>query len=310
MSELETMLPGSKEVPFSELGEMLASAAPRKKSAFRASTATVVVVGPAARLVPVVSALAELGDVRGVRAILIAEGTAAKPVVRMSDTIVAIDGLSPAYLNNAVAAVRLPSLPALIWWRGGSRKALEDVTSLADRLVLDTEDPDELWPRATGFFEQTALTDLRWTRLTKWRAVLAHLFDLPQVRAAIDGFRQVKIVAGDQSAARLFAAWLASCLQWGSVETQIQTVSSDDVSVLESVELIGSRVSIAVRRLRGRDCLEASIDGEIADVRVSPIGHTTLSACIGEELAVRSRDLAFERALSALVSSSGSRRSR
>jgi glucose-6-phosphate dehydrogenase assembly protein OpcA len=301
MSDLETMLPGSKEVPFSELGDMLATSVPaRKKSPIRASTATVVVVGPPARLAPVVQALAELGEARGVRAILIAEGTESKPVVRMSDTIVAIDGLSPEYLNNAVAAVRLPSLPALIWWRGGSPQALDDVTKLADRLVLDTEDPDDLWLHATGFFEETALTDLRWTRLTKWRAVLAHLFDLSQVRDAIGAFRQLEIAAGDGSAARLFAAWLVSCLEWRDADIQINVVRSDDLSVLESVRLAGSPISITVRRLPGRDCLEASIAGEIADVRVSPVGHATLSACIGEELGVRSRDLAFERALSAL----------
>ena len=47
--------------------------------------------------------------------------------------------LAPRYLNNAVAALRLSSLPALVWWRGGSLDALDDLADLADRLVLDTD---------------------------------------------------------------------------------------------------------------------------------------------------------------------------
>ena len=81
-----------------------------------------------------------------------------------------------------MAALRLSSLPAVVWWRGGSVEALDDLANLADRLVLDTPDPDDVWARADTLFERTALTDLRWTRLTRWRAALAHLFDLSHVR--------------------------------------------------------------------------------------------------------------------------------
>jgi glucose-6-phosphate dehydrogenase assembly protein OpcA len=304
MTDLGMLLSGSREIPFSSLEAMLASgrdaAELRQTSAPRASTATVVVVGTPARLASALEALTAMGEASGIRAILIAEGTQATPVVRMTGSFVAIDGLSPRYLNNAVAAVRLPSLPALIWWRGGSPKALEDVTRLADRLVLDTEDPDRIWARAVRFFDQTALTDLRWTRLTKWRGALAHLFDLPQVRAAGGTFRRLLIETSDRPSGRLFAAWLVSCLGRKEIDLQISVVSSDDRSVLESVQLTGDRAAIAMRRLPGRDCLEATVQADIVDVRVSPLGHQTLSGCIGEELAVRSRDFAFERALTRL----------
>ena len=99
----------------------------------------------------------------------------------MTENAIAIAGLAPRYLNNAVAALRLSSLPAVVWWRGGSIEALDGLANLADRLVLDTVDPDAAWARADTLFERTALTDLRWTALTRWRAALAHLFDLPQV---------------------------------------------------------------------------------------------------------------------------------
>jgi glucose-6-phosphate dehydrogenase assembly protein OpcA len=304
MTDLSTLLAGSKEVPFSELENMLASgraaAEVRQRSAPRAFTATVVVVGTPARLAAAVEALGQLGDASGVRALLISEGTESTPVVRMTESFFAIDGLAPRYLDNAVAAVRLPSLPALIWWRGGSEQALIGLTTLADRLVLDTEDPERVWSHAGQMLDQTALTDLRWTRLTRWRGVLAHLFDLEQVRGAIDTFRRVAIETSDRPTGRLFAAWLMSSLEWHDVAIDITIVETDGRSALESVRLSGERLSITVHRLPGRDCLEASVEGEVVDARISPMGHATLSDCINEELTVRSRDIAFERALAAL----------
>jgi hypothetical protein len=46
----------------------------------------------------------------------------------------------------------------------------------------------------------------------------------------------------------------------------------------------------------GRGCFEAKA-GAVESEHVVPTGETSLSALIGEELGVRTRDLAFERAL-------------
>jgi glucose-6-phosphate dehydrogenase assembly protein OpcA len=127
------------------------------------------------------------------------------------------------------------------------------------------------------------------------------LFDLEQVRGAIDTFRRVAIETSDRPTGRLFAAWLMSSLGWHDVGIDITIVEkTDGRSALESVRLSGERLSITVQRLPGRDCLEASVEGEVVDARISPMGHATLSDCINEELTVRSRDVAFERALAAL----------
>jgi hypothetical protein len=304
-AHMEPLLPGGREVPFSQvettLARIIRDGEERGHSLARGATGTVVATGTRARLVAAALPMAQLADSTGVRAILISEGTESSPLVRITPSAIVIEGLAPRYLDNAVAALRLPCLPAMIWWRGGSVQALHDLADLADRLVLDTDDPDPIWTSIDALLSRTALTDVRWTRLTRWRALLAHLFDLPQVRAAIPTFRRVLIDGYDRSAARLYAAWLASSLHWApDVDIQIRPVSTEGRSVLESVELTGDHLSIAVRMLPGCDCLEASVEGERADVRVSPIGPTTLSAWMCEELAVRSRDLSFERALGAL----------
>jgi len=296
------LLPGGQDVPFAEievtLARLVRDGRRRKRGPARALTATVIVVGKPERLVAAADALEQLGESGGVRAILISEGEHTSPVARVTEHAIAISGLSPRYLNNAVAALRLSSLPAVVWWRGGSIEALDGLANLADRLVLDTPDPDTVWARADTLFERTALTDLRWTCLTRWRAAVAHLFDLSQVRRDAASIRRLTIEARDPFAARLFAGWLHSRLRWtASVKIDIRVVTTRaDVTPLVSVQLSGGAITMSLD-VRSRACLAATVDGSEGTSRIVPLGDGTLASLIGEELAVRIRDIAFEEAL-------------
>jgi glucose-6-phosphate dehydrogenase assembly protein OpcA len=123
-----------------------------------------------------------------------------------------LEGLRPDYLNNAVAALRLSSLPTLVWWRGGQTDDIQGLATLADRLVLDAEDPLEVWKVVENLAQRTSVSDLRWTRLTRWRALMAHFFDIPEVCAAACDFRTLRVEGSDRHAMRLFAGWLMSIL--------------------------------------------------------------------------------------------------
>ena len=297
----EGLLPNGHDVGFAEIEITLARIVRdghRKRGPARAATATVIVIGKPDRLVAAADALELLGEAGGVRAILISEGETTSPVARVTESAIAISGLSPRYLNNAVAALRLSSLPAVVWWRGGSVEALDDLANLADRLVLDIDEPDAVWARADTLFERTALTDLRWTRLTRWRAAVAHLFDLAQVRRSAADIRSLTIEATDPFAARLFAGWLKARLHWtASVAIEIRAVKRAGPSPLVSVRLAGAEVAISLSVHRGRSCLEATAEGAEVTARIVPLGDGTLSSLIGEELGVRTRDFAFEQAL-------------
>jgi hypothetical protein len=295
------LLPGGTDIPFAEIEVTLARMVRdvrHKRGPAKAATATVIVIGKPDRLVAAADALEALGESGGVRAILISEGESTCPVARVTESAIAISGLSPRYLNNAVAALRLSSLPAVVWWRGGSVESLDGLANLADRLVLDVEEPDAVWARADTLFERTALTDLRWTRLTRWRAAAAHLFDLSQVRHNAAAIRSLAIEASDPFTARLFAGWLKSRLRWtAAVEISIRPVKADGSNPLVSVKLDGGAAAVSLAVLPGRSCLEASVEGAEAKARIVPLGDGTLSTLIGEELGVRTRDLAFEQAL-------------
>ena len=296
------LLPGGQDVPFAEievtLARLVRDGSRRTRGPAKALTATVIVVGKPERLVAAAEALEQHGESGGVRAILISEGEHTSPVARVTENAIAISGLAPRYLNNAVAALRLSSLPAVVWWRGGSVEALDDLANLADRLVLDTPEPDIVWARADTLFERTALTDLRWTCLTRWRAALAHLFDLSHVRHAAASIDRMIIEAADVPAARLYAGWLHSRLRWTSaVRIDIHPVKSDGPHPLVSVRLRGGPLDISLGLRTGRTCLEASAGGQEPAARIVPLGDGTLGSLIGEELGVRTRDLAFEQAL-------------
>jgi len=267
-----------------------------------ALVATVIVIGRPEHLDEAAEALRGLGDAGSVRTILISEGARVTPSSEVSGDTILVSDLAPRYINNAVASLRLSSLPAVVWWRGGSTEALGGLAELADRLVLDVDDPEDVWTHAVGLFDHTVVTDLRWARLTRWRSALAHLFDLPQVRDAAGRFESVTIDASDVPAARLFAGWLRSSLGWTSnVRIAIRHVEPGEgmSAPLAGVRLTAKGLVISLRPKPGSGCLEAGVDGADGCLRIVPLGDGSLASFIGEELAVRTRDVAFERALAA-----------
>jgi glucose-6-phosphate dehydrogenase assembly protein OpcA len=264
----------------------------------RARTATVVAVGPADRLADVADVLSGGEDAGALHLVrIVVDGTGGSlPADRPE--VITIGGLRPEYVNNAIGAVRLSSLPTIVWWRGGRSEGLDGVASLADRVVLDADDPWPLWARTPPLFEHTVVTDIRWARLTRWRAALAHFFDLPAVREKGTSFSQLSMAAADRAVAALFAGWLDAALGWGG---QVVPDVSDAASgaPLESVTLEGESCRIELCMLPNSTCLstEGHVGSDLVASRVVSLGDQSLSTLLAEELRVRARDIAFERAV-------------
>jgi glucose-6-phosphate dehydrogenase assembly protein OpcA len=299
----DTLLPGGVEVPVDELASALSrlSAAGPAHLA-RSLTATILAVGTRQRLAGVAADIEDITATGSVRAVLITTGDDPAPVAHVTANTVALEGLRPSFVNNAVASLRLSSLPTLVWWRGGGRpELLAGVADLADRVVLDVDDPRHVWERAPALFDRTAMTDLRWTRLTPWRALMAHFFDIDEVRAAASTFTRLIVRGADRPAARLFAGWLQSSLQAAGLRVEVLDSHGSSASALESVELGNDRNGLLLRLRPNRTCVEtvAHVDGRTAASRVVSVRQQGLASLIREELRVRSRDLAFERAVTA-----------
>ena len=293
----ESLLPSGVDVPFADIESALAGGSgDARPGTGMALTATIVVSGPQNRLALCAQAVAELKDV-GVRTVLISYGDNPGPAARVSNRTVALEGLRTEYLNNAVAALRLSSLPTLVWWRGGDVGDIEGLASLADRLVLDAEDPREVWSLIEKIAQHTSVTDLRWTRLTRWRALMAHFFDIPEVRAAIPDFHTLRVEGSDAHAVRLFAGWMLSILP-SPDRLKLELIDRKGEAPIEAVTLGGGQ-ELVLRMAGGRTCVQTSakVKNLASSSRIVSLGDQQLATLLGEELRIRARDVAFERAV-------------
>jgi glucose-6-phosphate dehydrogenase assembly protein OpcA len=291
------LLPGAEDVAFADL-----------PAASEAAIATVVIVSPRDRIRDAADALRPAVKSGGVRLILIVAAGEAVPAVRAGADGILLGGLKPEHFNNAVAALRFSSLPTLVWWRGGSPDVLPGLAALADRLVLDALDPREVWRLVPQLVERTAVTDLRWARLTRWRSLMAHFFDLPAVRDAAGTFRSLDVRGSDVYAARLFAGWLASSLRPdGGIAVNIERAQAGTAGTtarapaIEYVRLANGTLTLTLRLAGNGTCVRSAVEraGGESSQAVS-LGDQDLASLIAEELRIRSRDVTFERSVGAL----------
>lgn len=314
MNSPSELLPAGADVSFNKIGEAMARGTCQDSGAtpMRALVATVVAIGPTDRLGAAAEALQSLGDAGTVRGILISEGDSAATPARVAGNTVALHGLKPAFFNNAVAALRLSSLPTLVWWRGGRADTLDGLAELADRIVLDydrsatassDDTADPIWSRAATLFDDCAFSDLRWARLTQWRALMAHFFDIPEVLAAAAEFSRLTIAASDRTSARLFAAWLQSSIQFRD-GFAVNLADGTPGTPVDEIRLGDHEQQLVIRVAAQRTCIETevSVRGHRSASRLVPLGDQSLTGLITDELRIRARDAAFERALLHVVS--------
>jgi glucose-6-phosphate dehydrogenase assembly protein OpcA len=121
-------------------------------------------------------------------------------------------GALQQHRESVVLPLLLPDLPVIVWWPGRSPQApgVDPIGRLATRRITDAMgDPNPLAAlevRARNYCPGD--TDLTWTRLTRWRGLLA---------AALDAYPMevsgVTVSAAPENAAgTLLAAWLSDRL--------------------------------------------------------------------------------------------------
>ena len=102
-------------------------------------------------------------------------------------------------------------------------------------------------------------------------------------------------------AARLYAGWLASSVSWGSgMKMELRTQRGQ--AAIERIEFGDAQQALTLRLVPGGGCVETSVRvrGHAGASRVVSLGDQRLVALLGEELRIRSRDLAFEKAVAGL----------
>jgi glucose-6-phosphate dehydrogenase assembly protein OpcA len=173
----------------------------------------------------------------------IGEGTPGEVV------IIRMRGAIAAHPASVIRPLLLPDSPVVIWWPGKApaQGADDELASLAVRRVTDAAAARrpliELKARALDY--QPGDTDLSWTRLTRWRALLAAALD--QYPARISG--AVVEAERNSPSADLLAAWLQSCLKVRVTRTVTagpgltavrMTTAAGDIAITRSDGLLAS----------------------------------------------------------------------
>ncbi len=215
----------------------------------------------------------------------IGEGTPGEVVV------IRMRGPLAAHPASVVRPLLLPDSPVVIWWPGKTPANLaeDELAGLAQRRVTDAAAVKrpivELKLRAETYHPGD--TDLSWTRLTRWRALLAAALDQYPARiqaAAVEAER------GSPSA-DLLAAWLQSCLK---VKVTHKTTAGPGLTAVRMTTAAGD---IAITRPDG---LLASYAVPGQPERLVALKRRETTDLITEELRRMDADEVYAHALLAL----------
>jgi glucose-6-phosphate dehydrogenase assembly protein OpcA len=205
-----------------------------------------------------------------------------------------------ADLPSVVLPLKAPDLPVIVWCRSARLFEMPPfgaIAGMATKVVVDSAefaDPK----RALRLLAETArsgvpLGDLAWTRLTRWREMLARLFENRDYLAKLARISSVKVVYNGELAtsACYLGAWVVEALRDAGVGAQVVVEASPGPTSL-SVELAGGGFRVALARREDR-LVVAVDDAKSCTNLPQPSDYLMMR----EELGIVRRDAVFERAL-------------
>jgi glucose-6-phosphate dehydrogenase assembly protein OpcA len=216
----------------------------------------------------------------------IGEGTPGEVVV------IRMRGAVAAHPASVIRPLLLPDSPVVIWWPGKvpNNRTGDELAKLAMRRMTDAAAAPRpltaLRARARDYIPGD--TDLSWTRLTPWRALLAAALD--QYPAKI---RSVSVESErNNPSADLLAAWLRSKLNV-SVSRRIS-----DGPGLTAVRMVTAAGDIAITRPDG---LLASYTVPGQPERLVALKRRNFTELLSEELRRLDPDVIYERTVKSLL---------
>jgi glucose-6-phosphate dehydrogenase assembly protein OpcA len=194
---------------------------------------------------------------------------------------------------SCVVPLLLPDAPVVAWWpfEGPAVPAKDPIGELAQRRITDAaneRNPTKaLEQRRRSYADGD--TDFAWTRLTRWRALLASALDLPPYeevsKAAVVG-------EGDSPSTDLLAAWLAGYL--GIPVRRGKATSGEGI-----VSVVLDRPSGKVELVRPNGHIGTLSQPGQPDRQVA-LQRRGISDCLAEELRQLDPDEVYENTLKGL----------
>ncbi len=204
-----------------------------------------------------------------------------------------------ADLPSVVLPLAVADLPVILWCRAARLLGMPEfrqIASMARKVVIDTAGlpgaPEVLRQLAAANGGAVLFGDLAWTRLTRWREMLAQVFENRGLLAQIAAIRTVRVSygAGYETGARYLAAWIGDALR-EAAQPQIDLAAADDVSTLR-LEIEGAGLRVALTR---RDDTLVVTVNELSHHTSLPTPTSYL--LMREELGIVRRDTVFDRTL-------------
>ncbi|GAB3697336.1 glucose-6-phosphate dehydrogenase assembly protein OpcA [Mariniluteicoccus flavus] len=263
---------------------------------------TMVVVTDQRSYPKVLDAALEAGREHPSRILLVVTGTSRRAAlnaeVRIGEgipgelVVLRMSGELAEHPDSVVLPLLLPDSPVVVWWPGNAplHPGEDPLGRLASRRITDamgTRSPlKALEDRAVN--HSPGDSDLTWTRLTPWRALLAAALD--QYPATIVG--ATVEAARDNAPANLLAAWLESRLDLDVART------STGGPGITAVRLTTPAGDIAIER---QDGLLASYSVPGQPHRLVALKRRDIPALITEELRRMDADDIFEASAQVLI---------
>ena len=212
-------------------------------------------------------------------------------------------------LAAVVLPLTVPDLPVVLWFRSPRLfhlPAFPQMAAIAQKVVLDSgafgEPAGILKEMIEALAVGRSIADLSWTRLTRWRELIARIFENRAQLANLPGVSEVRISSCSKSPpveALYMAAWLMDGLEKIGAHPRLRFNSAAGVA---SGEL--NRVDLVARDLASIASI-GLVEGHAAEVRVggwvnrAVLPRPTDYALMREELSIPGRDAVFERTLAA-----------
>ena len=205
-----------------------------------------------------------------------------------------------ADLPSVVLPLSVPDLPVILWCRSARLTRMAEfgeIAKMAAKVVLDSgevSDCVDAIGRMLDLLRSGALVgDLAWTRLTRWREMLARVFEDRDHMAKLPGISEVRVSfgAGFETAALYMGAWTVNALSDAGVQATVQVIRSTATPTLQ-VSLAGADFGVQLERREDR--LVIAVNALTHCTNQPPPSDYQL---MREELGIIRRDPVFERTL-------------
>jgi glucose-6-phosphate dehydrogenase assembly protein OpcA len=215
---------------------------------------------------------------------------------------------SLADVPGVVLPLVVADLPVVLWSRPQrllANPAWRDLTRIATKTIIDSapfpDRRDALQRIVRANTSGLLLADLAWTRLTRWRELIAQIFENPAYFSLLPTITAVTVCHVDQTPPAgiwYMAAWLQQCLERAGSKSRvrIEQAAGPCDSGLSRIEFASdgpSGLSVSVRK----------VEGGAAEVRVNALVNRTVFPAasdyvlLREELSIPGHDPTYEAAL-------------